>query len=295
MIHAQVVNARFIMQQVGVLFGWTPDYFNSCSNGDFGVPQNIAGFQNAHSGNAYAGIGVFEIGTNAREKIGIEITEQLQIGTKYFVSYYVSLADTTICYATNKIGALFSTVSYSLPSSYCQTNPYFTLIPSVNHAQVYAQEIITDKINWTKISGSFIADSAYDYIIIGNFFDDAHTSYIQVDSFCIHSAEAYYYVDDVCVTTDSIYNETWTGIRDTKNEQNEINIYPNPANSVLHISIENIGNYSLKVYNIIGELILQTGKLNSNTDIDLSSYSKGIYFLQIKTANKILNKKLIIN
>src|SRR5688572_5971767 len=34
----------------------TPDYFNSCSRGDAGVPYNWAGVAEAHDGLGYAGI-----------------------------------------------------------------------------------------------------------------------------------------------------------------------------------------------------------------------------------------------
>jgi len=93
--------------------------------------------------------------------------------------------------ATNKTGVLFSTVPYSY------SNPP----PRNNFAHIYTDSIITDTAGWTTISGTFVADSAYEYIIIGNFFDNSHTDTLLFDSltFCV----PYYYIDDVCVAIDS--------------------------------------------------------------------------------------------
>ena len=275
-------------------FGWTPDYYNSTSNGDYKVPQNISGFQYAHTGNAYAGIGVYEMGSTARENIGIELIEPLKINNKYFVSFYVSLADSVTCYAINKLGALFSTISYSLPASYCQTNPYFSLLQPLNYAQIFDTTIIADKLNWTKISGSFIADSAYKYIAIGNFFDNSHISFIKVDPFCKYCGCAYYYVDDVCVTTDSIYNETWTGIKEAENKQNEINVYPNPATEFIYITTTIlVNNLNVAIFNMLGEKILVQTISSQQNEINIDNLLPGIYYVQIQLSNKTFTKKII--
>ena len=68
--------------------------------------------------------------------------------------------------ATNKFGILFSTVPYSKNNT-----PAINITP-----QVISSQIITDTIDWINISGSFIADSTYNYIILGNFNDDITTS-----------------------------------------------------------------------------------------------------------------------
>jgi len=124
------------------------------------VPHNIWGDQLAHTGNAYVGFATYSAGaTNSREYIATQLIQPLAIGQKYFLSFYVSSAFGYIQsgypgMATNNIGALFSTVSYS------PNNPQF----ANNFAHIVDTNIINDTINWIKISGSFIADSAYQYL-----------------------------------------------------------------------------------------------------------------------------------
>jgi hypothetical protein len=164
------------VDQLSLCLSWssfreTPDYLNTCSNTTLLItpPNSYFGFQYPHSGNAYAGFYIFaHYIPNNRELIGSQLLDTLIIGQKYFISFYLNLggsliAKTTI--ASNKMGVKFSTVPYSY------SNP----APINNFAHYYCNNIITDTVKWTRINGSFIADSAYNYIIIGNFFADSLT------------------------------------------------------------------------------------------------------------------------
>ena len=157
--------------QVARCLGWSvskdsPDYFHSCDTQGFGVsiPLNAFGYQQAATGNAYCGFYTFNSPATYREIIGTQLTSALNIAEKYYISFKVSLGDPVFnlldC-ASNKIGALFSTVPYSL------ANP----APINNFSHVYSASVIVDSINWVTISGSFVADSAYQYIHLGCFFE----------------------------------------------------------------------------------------------------------------------------
>src|SRR5689334_8989484 len=68
------------------------EYFNSCDSAfGYGVPYNTCGYQQAASGNAYAGIYTFSLvgtqSTSFRDYIGVELTQPLQVGVKYFVNF----------------------------------------------------------------------------------------------------------------------------------------------------------------------------------------------------------------
>ena len=66
-------------------------------------------------------------------------------------------------------------------------------------------------------------------------------------------------------------------------------IYPNPTQDIVNI----VGKeFSIKVYNITGELIIED---DNPTIIDLSNYSSGIYTIQILSNNNIIIKKIIKN
>ncbi len=143
-------------------FGGTPDYLNSCDQTNYvSVPSNSFGIQNARSGKAYAGMLTYEINGTYREYLACQLSQTLEIGQKYFVSYWISLGDKVgFRVATNKQGAKFTTSQYSF------NNP----IPTNNFSPIYSDSIISDTVNWVQIKGSLIADSAYKYLVIGEFF-----------------------------------------------------------------------------------------------------------------------------
>ena len=81
---------------------------------------------------------------------------------------------------------------------------------------------------------------------------------------------------------------------------NELNIYPNPSRNIFNISFksEDTQNINVRVVNIVGEVVY-TEKLDQfvgeyNKAIELTNYTKGIYFLKITTKNRQTNTKLIL-
>lgn len=285
-----------MQDQIIYATGWTkfnqysPDYFNSCStNPWFSVPYNWGGYQLAADGNAYAGIYTYEtpqppIDTLLREYIGAQLLVPLVMGTKYYFSFKTNLAiDTNHIFnqATNNLGMLFSTVPYS-PS-----NP----TPTKNFAHVYSAFVITDTMNWTTISGSFITDSAYQYISIGNFFDDVNTIVIQQQD-TISDKSAYYYIDDVYVSTDSISG----GIAE-QDAQGSIIIYPNPFAESSNVKINcncSFNNSTASIFDFYGREVKTYSFSNKEMGIDRDGLLTGIYFLKLEVDNKMFTQKLII-
>lgn len=110
------VSCPFTAGQVDRAVGWypsrnTPDYFNECDwiNGLTAVPNNFTGYQYAHSGVAYCGyISYLKTTPNYRENFTCNLLAPLTIGTKYFISFYVSHADLNYNLSCNKLGVLWS-------------------------------------------------------------------------------------------------------------------------------------------------------------------------------------------
>ena len=77
-------------------------------------------------------------------------------------------------------------------------------------------------------------------------------------------------------------------------EDNSITLYPNPTNSEVNISSENIIN-SIEIFNSLGQRVYQS-MVNSNTKtIDISSFVNGVYILGAITDNGVIRKKIIKN
>lgn len=72
---------------------------------------------------------------------------------------------------------------------------------------------------------------------------------------------------------------------------NQIEIYPNPTNSLIHFKSENSPIIKIEIFNSLGQS-LKTIKSQFDT-IDLSDLSKGIYRVKIFTELGTLNKNII--
>jgi Secretion system C-terminal sorting domain/Ig-like domain CHU_C associated len=83
----------------------------------------------------------------------------------------------------------------------------------------------------------------------------------------------------------------------SKSENNNlVEIYPNPSNGVFNLNINEIENVTIEVYNQLGVRVksLELENDTSNYQLDLSGFAKGIYILNISNENQKLIKKLII-
>lgn len=73
---------------------------------------------------------------------------------------------------------------------------------------------------------------------------------------------------------------------------NAISSYPNPVRDILHLtSKENIN--SVEIYTMTGQQVSSNTTNDSNTEIDLSELSSGIYVVKMATDNGIKNLKVI--
>jgi hypothetical protein len=270
--------------------GWqstlvTPDYFHVCApqSSMVSIPNNFAGSQFARSGNGYCGLHCYSPSILTREAISAQLLSPLTIGQKYFLTLHLCHANNNpySCFGINKIGVLFSTIQYSTSAP----------PPINNFAHLYDTTIVTDSINWTKISGSFIADSMYQYINLGNFFDDSNTDTANVCG--ISNGGSYYYIDDLCVSSDSLTCQT-VGIGELSDQ--ELTFFPNPFIQSITLTLDN--NMPIEefyMYNSIGESVysLRNIKMNS-VKIHFPVLQAGFYLAKCITMdNKVFHLKLI--
>ena len=81
---------------------------------------------------------------------------------------------------------------------------------------------------------------------------------------------------------------------------NNLDVYPNPSRDVFNVAFtsEDVQDLEVRVVNIVGEVIytedLQQFVGEYTKSVDLATYTKGVYFLEITTNNGVLNKKLIL-
>ena len=86
-----------------------------------------------------------------------------------------------------------------------------------------------------------------------------------------------------------------TSIENFNSLENEVCIYPNPANSILNIQADYPIN-DLTIYNTFGQKIMLSQKQNSNKiQIDISGLPNGIYILTINNKSSRTFRKIIKN
>jgi hypothetical protein len=89
------------------------------------------------------------------------------------------------------------------------------------------------------------------------------------------------------------------GINELK-YNSQFDIYPNPSNSKITIDVSNMvfteENKYLSLKNALGQVVLKASFNSKQSEIDVSNFSNGIYFIEISLSNNlILNKKIVIN
>lgn len=75
-----------------------------------------------------------------------------------------------------------------------------------------------------------------------------------------------------------------------------LSVYPNPSNGKYYVKLSEGmkgSEINIKVYNLLGELILNTKTQSSLSQIDLSHQPNGIYIIRVNDSNQSFNQRLI--
>lgn len=275
--------------------GWfsaagTPDYYLSClpSGTLDGVPLNRFAFQYPQDGENYVGMLTYYL-DDAHEYFMVQLVQPLVVGQRYYASFYANAAwggypITPIAWIySNGVGMVFTTQ----PRQWELNNPY----PApLNYAQVYSDPIITDTVGWTLVSGSFVADSAYQYVMLGNHFSNANTDTLHI----IHQIAtrcSYTLIDNVCVSPDSDGCPIAVGIGE--NGKEGVSLYPNPAQHWVVLDGLDPGTW-LRVHDVLGRCAWQGRSFENRIQLDVGSWARGTYMLHVEGARKRQSFKFVL-
>ncbi|MDD3877108.1 MAG: choice-of-anchor J domain-containing protein [Bacteroidales bacterium] len=98
--------------------------------------------------------------------------------------------------------------------------------------------------------------------------------------------------DQFFLKLDNVKIDIASGINETSNVSS-VNIYPNPVKGNLNINATNLIN-NIKVVNTLGQIVANEKVDALNYTINTSDFKYGVYFIQIETAEGIVNKSFVV-
>lgn len=274
----------------------TFDYLQSCLpyGAVNGLPMNMFTFQEPYEGNSCVGLFTYAApsGEDQREWIMVPLLETLVPGQTYYCSFRANAGFggndlyPQIWLASNHVGMLFTTYAR-------HWNGGDSLPSALNRADIQYNQILIDTIGWTLVSGSFVADSAYTYLMIGNFFSNALTD-------TLHFADpntvfpwydnGYTLIDAVCVSPVPNGCELEQGVAETANSTPYV--FPNPATDDLFIG--HAAGTEATVSDMLGRRIWH-GKVDVDRyAVEVGSWARGPYVLQVSGAGRLQFVKFML-
>lgn len=129
---------------------------------------------------------------------------------------------------------------------------------------------------------------------------------------CWYSEEEYYTCDEISfIIKDKDGNELYQSegemlpgvfmtydnncsldIDEMESENEKLLIYPNPTSGKVRVDADNI--IEIKVMNIVGQNVATYNVNADSCEIDMSGFDTGMYFVNVKTGNEIVTKKIIL-
>ena len=270
----------------------TCDSYSSCA--DFDAQENVPAVDGVAfiterrilSRNGEGMAGIFTKGSSQQsdyhEYIQAPLTTPLVPGEPYLVSYYVSNLAYDGRVAMNGFGALFT--MGELVQTDLRT---ITLPPQLIDMRVIASE------EWVNICGIVVPDEPWDHITIGTFLTYDEYTYLG-DGYNNVLSSGYYFIDDVvvaqvtdpsCITTSV---EELPDERDAKETNDNLRIYPNPANDRVTIVADAMlfGERGvIEVFDATGKRVHaeQVSHFGALQPLDLSAeWRDGLYLVMVR-------------
>lgn len=102
------------------------------------------------------------------------------------------------------------------------------------------------------------------------------------------------YHDDIVFNKDTTYFTVGSVHTEEIQQENSLNLYPNPTNDYVNISFLN-ESYNLIIYDILGREMerIDKNEINNNLKINVLSYPKGMYLFVFEQNGKKVLRKLI--
>jgi hypothetical protein len=113
---------------------------------------------------------------------------------------------------------------------------------------------------------------------------DGQTVYVGIQ--CVSVDAFIFMIDDVSI-------DFLTGVAEAPAKENRVNVYPNPASDFIHINSAAQMN-EIEIYNYTGQKVYSSVVKDKEFNMSTEGMTPGIYFINIKSAEGITTKKLLV-
>lgn len=275
----------------------TPDHLRGClPYGVFnGLPMNFFTYQEPFEGASCAGVYTYwqNGSTEYREWIMAPLLEPMVVGQTFYCSFRANAAfGGNHTYpqhwlANDKVGMRFTTTA--IPP--WNVGDPFPVPP--NHAHILYSQILADTVGWTLVSGSFVADSAYQYVMIGQFFSNALTDTLQFSPEGIPwywLPRAYTLVDAVCVSASPEGCDLGQGVGAVVATGPVL--FPNPAHDQLIVSQRE--GAEAQVLDAVGRMLWHGRVTSDRWVLEVGSWARGTYVLRMAHRGQVETHKFVL-
>ncbi len=255
--------------------------FNSWGGGGYGPANNNWGTQFPNTGIAYAGMAV----AGGTELMAGKLSDSLQAGKTYAVSFYTSLGETYYSQGAHGLDLISFCFMQDSIVDYDQWTCWSYLGTLHVDAGNQSGNFLTDTLGWTLVQDTFVAEGGERFFVFGNI-DTANTQYVNSAT----GTACYYFFDDFdvhCIDCTSDTSEPPT--------YPEISVTPSITSGEITLS----GNFpdatKFEVYNILGQKVfydeLQTGNQSQTLFLTLAD---GSYLYRVHAAGTTLKTGKIV-
>ena len=191
---------------------------------------------------------------------------------------------------------------------------YSNMIKVINDGTIFITGVsdIWDGINYYGASWILKLNSNGDSLLYRRFwkYNDSHTTNNTAYDFCVTNDKSIVICGEVKL--DTAYNYLWlakmdslgclqpgcdiVGVEEIKSDIAELTVYPNPATNSITFNTGIYQDFKLKIFNAIGQTVLQKQLAAYNTTLNIQSFRQGMYYYTlINNKGKVISGKFVKN
>ncbi|MDF3027969.1 MAG: hypothetical protein K0S23_2276 [Fluviicola sp.] len=105
------------------------------------------------------------------------------------------------------------------------------------------------------------------------------------------------YIVDGSAKVDSVdvIVTTVLGIKDQKNEEITMSIYPNPVSSLLSVTAQGLdGNFDLKMTDVLGKVVYNESVVGASKKVDVSDFKNGVYLVTVLEKGRVVQTRRVV-